>query len=143
MIAWSMRLNFIKKFVDQVKWYHYVKIFYTIATCFSCFFFSLRFYIYTNINYYIRSSSCYLCIIWFFCLLISLWIFLWWVFCDFINNFITNQNTSCFCCFLNYFFWNGFKCICSRSFCMIKKFLAAFIPYILTFYLYLYFCSYF
>ena len=25
-------------------------------------------------------------------------------FCDIISNFITSQITSCFCCFLNYFF---------------------------------------
>ena len=41
-----------------------------------------------------------------------LWIF--WNFFIYISNFITNQITSCFCCFLNRSFWKSFKCICYR-----------------------------
>ena len=40
----------------------------------------------------------------------------------FISNFITNQITSCFCGFLNCFFWCSFYCICCRFFSTIKKF---------------------
>ena len=38
------------------------------------------------------------------CILTIMW---WrsWDFCNFISHFIANQVTSCFCCFLNYFFW--------------------------------------
>ena len=72
----------------------------------------------------------------FFIMLIcnSLWIILLWVFLNFrnftvirlsycISNCITNQFTSCFCCFLNYSFRSSFKWICCRLFSMIKKFL--------------------
>ena len=46
-----------------------------------------------------------------------------WRFCDFISSFITSQITSCFSSFLNWSFLSSFKCICSRLFYMIKKFL--------------------
>ena len=39
-------------------------------------------------------------------------------------DFIIYQITSWFCCFLNYSFWNSFKCICCKFDSMIKKFLA-------------------
>ena len=42
---------------------------------------------------------------------------------NFIINFITNQITSCFCCFLNCSFRSSFRCISCRLFSMIKKFL--------------------
>ena len=60
---------------------------------------------------------------------IRFWINLWWSFwgsCNFIKNFISNYITSCFCCFLNCLFWNSFKCICSKLFSMVKKFLTIF-----------------
>ena len=66
----------------------------------------------------------------FFCFICNFfWIIVWWsssYFCSFISTFISNQITSYFCCFLNYSFWSSFKCICSRLFSMIKKFLAIF-----------------
>ena len=43
--------------------------------------------------------------------------------CDFISNSITNQITSCFCCFLILSFWRNFKWNCSRLFSVIHKFL--------------------
>ena len=51
---------------------------------------------------------------------ILLWIF--WNFCNSIRSFITNQFTSCFCCFLKNSFWRSFKCICCRLFSMIEMF---------------------
>ena len=65
------------------------------------------------------------------------WSFLSWTSSNFYNstvvrlsyrvsNFITNQITSCLCCFLNYPFWSSFQCICWRLFIMIKTFLAVF-----------------
>ena len=50
-------------------------------------------------------------------------------------NKVTNQITSCFCCFLYrffLFFWDSYKCICSRLFDMIK-FLAVFTPQVFSF----------
>ena len=65
---------------------------------------------------------------------------LWWNsrdYCNFISNFITNQITSCFCCFLNYIFWSSLKCNCCRLISMIKKFLDIplqfFLIFLLTF----------
>ena len=52
------------------------------------------------------------------------WIILLWIFRNlrnYISNFITNQITSCFCCFLNDSFWRSFKCIYCRLFSMITK----------------------
>ena len=34
-----------------------------------------------------------------------------WDLRNFISNFMTNQTTSCFCCFSNYFLWTSFKCL--------------------------------
>ena len=69
----------------------------------------------------------YVSFIWFigFCLII--WRFfcrLFWNTCYFINNFFTNQNTSCICCFLNCSFWSSFYCICCRFLSTMKKVLA-------------------
>ena len=53
------------------------------------------------------------------------WSLLQWTYWDLrnlISNFITNQITSCFYCFLNFSLWHSFKCICSGLFCMIKNF---------------------
>ena len=61
--------------------------------------------------------------------LICNWIILRWSFwgsCNSISNFISNQITIYFCSFLNFSFWRSFKCICSRLFSMIKKFLTVF-----------------
>ena len=54
-------------------------------------------------------------------------VILWWVSRDFQNitsNFISSQINSCFCGFLNCFFWISFNCISSQLFSMIRKFLA-------------------
>ena len=40
--------------------------------------------------------------------------------------FFASQCTSCLCYFLNCSFWSSFKCICCRSFTMIKKVSIAF-----------------
>ena len=45
-----------------------------------------------------------------------------WKTCYFISNFITNQITSFFCCFLNSSFWCSFYSICCRFFSTLKKF---------------------
>ena len=50
-------------------------------------------------------------------LIILLWGF--WNFYNYISNFIPNQITSCFCCFLNFSFWSSFKCTRCRLFSMI------------------------
>ena len=65
-----------------------------------------------------------------------LWTILWWScwnFCSFISNLIVNQINSYFCCFLNYFFWSSFKCICCRFFSMIIKFLSVFTTLVFTY----------
>ena len=51
---------------------------------------------------------------------------------DFNSNFIANQITSCFCCFLNCSFRGSSKCISSRMFGMIKTFLTVFTVYVFT-----------
>ena len=56
--------------------------------------------------------------------IILLWVF--WNFCDVISNSITNQITSCFCCFLSRSFWSSFKRIFCKLFSMIKTFLTVF-----------------
>ena len=60
---------------------------------------------------------------------LSFFILQWtsWDICNSIRNIFTNQITSFFCCFSNYFFWSSFKCICSRLFSMINKSLTIFI----------------
>ena len=73
------------------------------------------------------------------------WAILWgisWHFCNFISNFITDHSTSCFCCFLNCFFWSSFKRICSGLSTMIKMFLAIFTAVVLTIF-YQHFCPYY
>ena len=60
-----------------------------------------------------------------------------WSFWDFHNstsNFITNQITNCFFCFLNCSFWDSFKCICSRLFGMFKTLLALFTTPVFTYF---------
>ena len=47
------------------------------------------------------------------------WSILWLFFDNFINDFITNQIISCFCCFFNCSFWSSFKCICGWLFSII------------------------
>ena len=65
------------------------------------------------------------------------WIILLWTFwnpCNFtvvrltypVSNFMTNQITSCSCCFLNRSFWRSFKRIWCRMFSRIKKFFTLF-----------------
>ena len=73
--------------------------------------------------WYFSNKSCIFCFT-FNCI----WTVFSWTFCNFCNfikNFITNQITSWFCC-LNLSFWSIFKCICSRLFSMISKFLTIF-----------------
>ena len=53
--------------------------------------------------------------------------------CDFFSNFIFNQITSCFCCFLHRSFWCSFKCIYSILFIILKKFLTVFTSYFFTY----------
>ena len=56
-----------------------------------------------------------------------------WDFCNFISDFINNQITSCFCCFLNHSFWSSFECICCRLLSMIKRFCSVFTTKIFTY----------
>ena len=67
-----------------------------------------------------------------------LWIILLSVFWNppsFIANFIANQITSWFSCFLNCSFWKSFKWIRSRFFSKITKFLAIFTTYVFLIFL--------
>ena len=84
----------------------------------------------------------------FFIILICnfLWTILWWPswnFCSSISNFITNETTSCFCCFLNYYFWRSFKCIYYSSFSTIKSFFGCIYHVHFNSSFYQYFCRYF
>ena len=56
-----------------------------------------------------------------------------WNFSNFVRNRIAKQISSCFYCFLNYSIWSSFKCICSRSFSMMKMFLTLFATYVFTY----------
>ena len=58
---------------------------------------------------------------------------IFWNTCDFISNFITNQITSCVCCFLSYSFRSSFNYFCYILFSMIKRFLAVFTAYVLIY----------
>ena len=51
------------------------------------------------------------------------------------NYFITNQITSCFCCFLICSFWRSFKSFCCRLFNMMKTFFTVFTTKVLTIFL--------
>ena len=64
----------------------------------------------------------FIIITWFFCRLFI------WNTCYFISNFVTNQITSCFCCFLNCSFWSSFYCIYCRFFLTLSR---SFWPYFL------------
>ena len=75
---------------------------------------------------------------------IFLWEFLLHLFLDFsfmnfsrplyfINNFVSNKITSCYCCFLSCSFWSSFNCICSKLFSMINMFLTKFTAYVFTY----------
>ena len=50
-----------------------------------------------------------------------------------ISNFITNQITSCSCCFLNSSFCSSFQCIFGGLFSMIKKFLIVLTHHVFTY----------
>ena len=63
--------------------------------------------------------------------IISLWIF--WNPRNFISNLITNQITSCFCCFLNDSLRKGFKYVCCKLFSVIKGFLDVFTTQVFTY----------
>ena len=63
--------------------------------------------------------------------IISLWIF--WNSRNFISNLITNQITSCLCCFLNDSLRKGFKYVCCKLFNVIKRFLDVFTTQVFTY----------
>ena len=55
-------------------------------------------------------------------------ILFYWQFC-----YQSNHHLSCFCCFLNCSFCNCFKCISSKLYSVIKKFVTVFTPYVFTY----------
>ena len=50
-----------------------------------------------------------------------------------LSNFVANQITISFWCFLDCFFRSSSKCICGRLFSMIKTFLTVFTVYVFTY----------
>ena len=74
------------------------------------FFFNIPFYLYMHIN---LSSS------------MGSFIFSRVIYFSFdilvIRNYLANQITNCFCCFLNCSFWTIFNCVYSRFFSMFKN----------------------
>ena len=119
-------ISFFFFFFDISSFYYYINLRSSTVFCFSS----------GNI-YFFR---------YFFIILICncLWIIVLWIFlnfCDFISNFITNQITSCFCCFWITFselFLNASAADClvwSRSFWLylLLEILLIFLP---IFYLY-------
>ena len=72
----------------------------------------------------------------FFCFIIikfHSFCFNWDSSCNFFCSFITNQITCCFCSFSDCSFWSSFKCICSRLFSIINKFLPIITKFLFTF----------
>ena len=99
-------------FFDIPLLYYYINLRSSLTLCIL----SGDIYIYIFLRYYFLICNCF-------------WIILlqsFWDFPNFICDFIANEFTSCFCWFLNSSFWRSFKCICSRLFSMIKRFLVVF-----------------